>query len=343
MGEIMKRIPIFTLLLFIVAWAPAQDRDVSKVGITAAPFLEIGVGARAVGMGGAFVGTASDASALFWNPAGIARIPSRELLFMHAEWLAEIDFDHAAAVIPLGASGALGMSLTVLNSGDMMVRTETQPDGTGEIFSASDLAVALSYAISLTDRFSIGFSGKYIQQKIWHESASGFAVDLGTLFITGFRGLRLGAALTNFGTDMCMQGKDILVFHDIDPYILGNNDRVPAHLQTESWPLPLLFQFGLAMEAWQTPLNRLTLAADAIHPYDNTESINLGMEYAFRELLFLRLGYRDLFLRDGEQSLTFGAGIANRLVNAFDLRIDYAYADFGRLDNVQRFSLTLGF
>ncbi|MBN1541268.1 PorV/PorQ family protein [candidate division KSB1 bacterium] len=339
----MKRLVIILALFCIAATAEAQDRDVSKVGITAAPFLEIGVGARAIGMGGAFVGTADDASALFWNTAGIARLKRRELFFMHAEWLAEIDFDYAAAVVPLGNAGVLGLSLTALNTGDMAVRTEAQPEGTGEIFSATDLCFGLSYALSLTDRFSIGLSGKYIHQKIWHETAAGFALDLGTLFVTGFHGLRIGAALSNFGTDMRMQGKDILVFHDIDPYILGNNDRVPAHLETETWPLPLIFQFGLAVEAWQNPLNRLTLAADAIHPYDNTESINLGLEYAFRELAFVRAGYRDLLLRDAEQGLTFGAGLATRVVGSFNLRIDYAYADFGRLQHVQRFSLALLF
>ncbi len=339
----MKRIVYLVCLLLMSGTARTQESDVSKVGVTAAPFLEMGVGARAVAMGGAFVATADDASALYWNPAGIARSDDRQFLFMHSEWFADIAFDYAGFVLPLGSFGVLGASLTTVNYGDMDVRTEDRPEGTGEIFSANDLAVGLSYARGLTDRFTIGLNVKLIRQTIWHESAQGFAVDLGTLFVTGLYGMRIGAALSHFGTDLRMEGKDILVFHDVDPYILGNNDRVPANLKTERWPLPLTFQFGVALEAFDTPVNRLTLAVDALHPNDNTESLNLGAEYSFRDILFLRAGYRDLFLRDAEQGMTVGAGFASRVVNSFNVCLDYAFARFSRLDHVQRFSLSLSF
>jgi len=334
-----------TISFVVVLLAAGQlfGGDVSKVGVSAAPFLTIGVGARATGMGGAFVGTADDASALYWNPAGIARSKNMQAILMHSKWLADLRFDFAGFSLPVGAFGTLGASLTALDYGDMMVRTTDQPEGTGEIFSSSDMAFTLSFARSLTDRFSIGFNVKYITQRIWHESADGFALDFGTLFITGLHGLRIGAALTNFGTDMRMEGKDLLVFHDVDPNIIGNNDRVPANLQTGAWPLPLTFQFGLAMEPLQTPLHRLTIAADAIHPSDNTESLNLGLEYGFREMLFLRAGYRDLFLRDAEQGLCLGAGFASRNIGNVLFQLDYAYADFGRLENAQRFSFSLAF
>ena len=339
----MKHINPFMLIGLFAATCFGQISDVSKVGITAAPFLEIGIGARAVGMGGAFVGTADDASALFWNPSGIARSPNMQFLFMHADWLADISFDFAGFSIPLGPFGSIGASLTSLNYGEMLVRTVNSPDGTGERFNSGDIAVGLSYARGLTDRFSIGFTVKYINQRIWHESANGFAMDFGTLFITGFKGLRIGATLSNFGTDMRMEGKDLLVYHDINPYIQGNNDRTPSNLETQHWPLPLTFQFGLAMEILQTPMSRVTIAADAIHPSDNTESMNLGAEYGFRDMLFLRAGYRDMLLRDGEQGLTFGAGFGQRFVGNLKVQLDYAYADFGRLENVQRFSLSLSF
>lgn len=338
----MKNMIILGLILIVPALF-AQEKDAAKVGITAAPFLEIGVGSRAIGMGGAFVATANDASALYWNPAGIAGMRNGQLLLMHSPWLAGITFQFAGVVIPLGQLGTLGGTLTSLNSGEMDVRTVDQPEGTGEIFSATDLALGLSYARSLTDRFSIGFNAKYIYQKIWHEKAQGFALDVGTLFVTGFHGLRIGAALTNFGTEMRLAGKELLVFHDVDPNILGNNERVPANLQTDSWPLPMTFQFGLATEFLKTTTQRLTVAVDALHPYDNTESLNMGGEYAFREMIFLRTGYRDLFLKDAEQSWTFGLGIANRLVGNLNIAFDYAYADFGRLENTQRFSLLITF
>ncbi len=330
---------IFLWHLCIPAVWAQGGRSVSNVGTTAAPFLEIGVGARAVAMGGAFVGTADDASALHWNPAGIARLSQVELLFVHTDWLCGLDFDFVGAVLPLGRWGSIGASVTALSMSDMPVRTVEMPEGTGEQFSAGDLALALSYGISLTDRFSIGFSGKYIYQSIWKEHAWGLALDIGTLFTTGFHGMRIGAALRNLGTDMRMQGDDLLIYHDPDPKKLGNNERIFADLKTDAWPLPLTFQVGVAMEALRSPMHGLTFAADALHPSDNTESLHLGCEYAFREMFFLRAGYNNLFLRDGEEGLTLGAGLAVRLVGNRSIRVDYAYADFGRLENAHRISV----
>ena len=337
----MKKIFILLLLFGFAAGGHGQfASNVSKVGIVAAPFLEIGVGARAIGMGSAFVGSANDASALYWNAAGIARLERPEAILVHTEWIADMSFDFAGFVLPLGSFGSIGGSFTSLGMEDMMVQTIDRPEGTGEYFSAGDIAMALTYAFNLTSNFSIGFTGKYIQQHIWKESAWGIALDVGTLFTTGFRGLRIGASLSNFGTDMKMSGKDLLVYHDIDENRLGNNERIFAELHTESWPLPLHFQIGLAMEMFQNDFHRLTLATDAVHPSDNTESVHLGMEYAFRELFFIRGGYKNLLLKDSEEGLTLGGGIWMRFLGNIQFRLDYAYADFGRLLNAQR--LTLG-
>jgi len=150
------------LVLFVATGTQAQfDSDVSKVGITAAPFLTIGVGAKATGMGGAFVATASDASALFWNPSGIARIDHAEGIFSHINWIADINYDFIGFLLPTGRFGTVGASITTLSMEDMLVRTESEPLGTGEYFQSGDLSLALSYAVNLTDRFSIGFTGKY--------------------------------------------------------------------------------------------------------------------------------------------------------------------------------------
>jgi hypothetical protein len=231
----------------------------------------------------------------------------------------------------------------MLNMGEMEVRTEMLQEGTGEFFDVSDMAIGVTYGLNLTDRFSLGISGKYILQKIWKEQADGFALDIGTIYDTPVNGLRIGAALTNFGSDMRMEGDDLLVYHDIDPKQSGNNDRIFAELQTSSWPLPLNFQLGVAMDLVQTESNRLTVAVDAIHPIDNTESMNTGIEYGFNNNFFLRVGYQNLFLRDSEEGLTAGAGVQTGLLGNVTVGFDYAYADFGRLQNAHRFSVNLVF
>jgi hypothetical protein len=342
--KMVRRVVIFLLSIGMVLPARAQFvSNVSKAGTTAASFLEIGVGARAIGMGGAFVATASDASAIYWNPGGLARLQRPEVLFVHTQWLAGMSFDFAGVVIPLGSFGVIGGSVTALSMDELRVRTVERPQGTGEFFDAGDLALTTSYALALTDRFSIGFNAKYIRQSIWKESAEAFAVDFGTLFDTGFKGLRIGAALTNFGTEMRMMGDDMLVFYDPDPNKLGNNDQIIAELKADSWPLPLTFQGGLAMEIPHGNSSALTVAVEATHPSDNTESIHMGVEYNFRNSFFLRGGYRDLFLRDGEATFTLGAGLYLNLVGNTRVKLDYAYADFGRLENVQRFSFAVVF
>ncbi|MEK7670819.1 MAG: PorV/PorQ family protein, partial [Bacteroidota bacterium] len=187
----------------------ATGQNVSKSGTTAAVFLEIPVGARAMGMGGAFVGTANDVTSLYWNTAGIARLPRNEALFAHNEWLADTKFDYAALAVPLEDFGTLGLSFTSLSMDDMLVRTVEKPDGTGERFSAGSFAVGLHYARNLSEKFSIGFTAKYISERIWDMQAQAFAVDVGTLFTTNYlNGMRIGAQISNFGTDMKLSGRD---------------------------------------------------------------------------------------------------------------------------------------
>jgi len=165
----MKRVLlIYVIGLIIPALVYGQTfiKNVSKVGTVAAPFLEIGVGSRATGMGGAFVAMANDASAIFWNPAGIPRLDKSQAILEHTEWLVETSFDFGGVVLQLGELGALGISLTAFSMGEMEVRTIEEPEGTGEMFSCGDLALGLSYGRCLTDRFSIGFNVKYIKQRI---------------------------------------------------------------------------------------------------------------------------------------------------------------------------------
>ena len=319
------------------------ESNVSKVGTTAAPFLEIEVGPRAIGMGGAFVAIANDATAIYWNPAGLSRISKIEAALIHTNWLVGTNFDFVGVVIPMGNLGSIAINVTSFSTDEMEVRTVQRPEGTGEKFSVGDLSAGLSYAKNLTDKFSIGVNAKYISQRIWHMQAKGYAFDIGTLFRTRFNGMMIGMSISNFGSSLKLEGKDVFVNYDEAPQFGGSNDRIPAFKLTDKFPLPLLFRVGVAMDILKSNRNQLTIAVDAAHPNNNTEYINLGMEYIFRNQVALRVGYKNLFTLDNEEGFTAGVGTKLKLAGGVALKIDYAYQDFGRLENAQRFSLGFEF
>jgi len=338
------RIIIISAMFPIVSFGQGAV-DVSKTGTTAASFLEISVGAPAIGMGGAFVSLAHDATALYWNPAGITAITGTEAILSHTDWIADTRFDFAGLVLPLGGAGTLGFSLTSLTMADMAVTTVAMPDGTGEYFSASDLAAGLSYARPLTDRFSVGFTAKFIQQSIWHETAAAFAVDAGTTFRTDlFGGMVIGASLSNFGTPMTLAGSDTRQFLRLDPTKQGSSSQIPADIEMDSWDLPLRFQIGFSTNVLENDTYRWTVAFDAIHPNDNYESVNVGTEFALRDFIYLRGGFQSLFLSQSEGGLSLGIGVSSNLISSSSMvKFDYAYRDYGRLEGVHTFSVALRF
>ncbi len=344
------RIKLITGCLLVLMWVGAasaqieNEQTITKTGTTSAQFLKIGVDARGSSMGSAFVAAEGDISSMFWNPAGLGHLRGMETVFVHNQWLADINFNYAAFAFNMGSAGVLGFSLTSLMVPDDVVRTVENPEGTGELFSASDLALQMTYSRRLTDKFSIGGSVKYIQQTIWHSRANAVALDIGALFTTPFKGIRLGASLSNFGNDMRMNGRDLRFSQDPDPNNQGNVEFVNALYETDAFPLPLLFRVGIAGELTKTDQMRITYAIDAINPNDNRESINAGLEFVFSELLYVRTGYTSAFQGDREEGLTYGGGLHYRVRgSSAKIKIDFARARFNRLSNVNRFAIGISF
>ncbi len=340
---------VFALLFLATPTLFAQ----SKVGTSAAPFLTIGVGARPQAMGGAFVAVSDDVHSLFWNPAGLAMMDRSEVMLVHSTWLADMAFDYVGGAIVMGQYGTLGASATLLSVGEMEVTTAQYQEGTGLMFNSYDLSAALSYGFQFYDRFAIGFNAKYIHQSIWNESAGGMAMDLGTLLITPLKDIRLGMSISNFGTKMQMSGRDLTIFHDPDENREGNNDQIPAKLETDEWKLPLTMRLGISGEAIETGTHRLTWAFDWVVPNDNTEAFNLGMEYGFNEFFFLRGGMRsmrpntadgfELFEEDNGGGFTAGSGVRIGLAGGVGFHADFAFETFERLGNVYKYALSVTF
>lgn len=317
--------------------------NVSKKGTSAAPFLSIGQGARAMGMGSAFVAVSDDPTAVYWNPAGLAKLSGGGVVIERTNWVADINYNFFAASYNLGNYGTLGFSFLSSDMNDMKVTTVQAPEGTGETFSVSDVAFSIAYALKLTDNFAIGFNPKFIQQKIWKMAATAFAVDLGVQYVTPFDGIILAMSISNFGTKMKLDGNTALVLFDPDPTSTGNNGQIPAYLQTDVWELPLIFRVGLSYAAVNTSQHKLLIALDAMNPSDNYESVSFGSEYTFNDLFSIRGGYKSLFLKDSEESFTFGVGVKQLFLSNTAIKVDYSYGAFGRLSNVQKFSVSIMF
>lgn len=305
-------IVLLALLLGLAAGAAAQ----SKVGTAGEQFLKIGVSARAMGMAEAFVAVANDASALFYNPAGLARLTRREVLATHTPFPAGIYHEFAGVVWPVSkSSGTWGVSFTALTMDDMKRTVPLAADDhwDGTYFSASSYAAGVSYSRSLTHRFSTGVTLKLIRDVLDDKRAMGIGGDVGTLYDLGFRKTQVGMAITNFGPDM--------------------------KFIKESFPLPMNFKVGVSMVPYETRLHRVTVDVEGSHPNDNEERAILGAEYAFRDRFFLRAGRK---IKYDTESWALGAGIAlpTRWTR---IEANYSYTDWGWLTQVHRGTLRLVF
>lgn len=326
----------------------------AKMGTTAAAFLEIPVGPRATAMGSSFTSIANDVTAAFWNPGGLSRLTRNEFAASFTEWIVDTRINWFGVAVKFDDDNAFALSFNQLDYGEEDITTPEQPNGTGERWGAQDLAVAVSYARNLTDRFSIGGSVKYISQQIWNESASAFALDIGLLFHTQLDGFRIGMNISNFGTELKLDGKDLLLAADIDPTSSGNNGNISSLLETESWPLPLVFSVGVSYDIARTEEWLVTAATDAVIPNNQTTYANAGAEIIWNNMISLRGGYKGLnfafqdkdylFLSNGdvfEETFSVGAGVQYDF-GGFFAKFDYSYSDFGIFSEISRFSLSVG-
>jgi len=325
------------IVIFMIVFLPGISfAGMDHVGTSVANFLKIGVGGKAVAMGEAFTAIADDPTALFWNPGGIGFQHKMAANFTYNEWIFDTRLNYLGVVLPFGNMGSLGLSLYYFSSGDIEETTIYKPHGTGRVFSASDMYIGITYARALTDRYSVGVTAKYISEKLALESATTFAIDIGSVFIISHKkNLRMGFAISNFGPDMKMDGLDL-----VTSVTTENAKQVEAQLKTMSWPLPLIFRVGIAADLFDNQIHRLTMAADVYDPRDYEARENVGLEYGFKSLFFVRGGYK---LNYDEDSFTAGFGFNYNIQGLGGLQFDYAFADMGRLNKINRFSIGLSF
>jgi len=306
------------LLIAVLVPLTAEGAQIfEKVGTIGGQSLKIGVGARAAAMGDAYVAIADDATAVYWNPAGLARLSGSAVTLNHTAWPADILFDQAAYVFGVKwFPGMLGVNVRALTMSRDVVRTAYLPEGTGETFDAGEWAYGLSYAKSLTDKFSAGFSLNYVQTGLDDVKASAVTLDFGTLYDIGVMGARIGMAIQNIGSEMTFI-----------------EDKVK---------MPVFFRVGGSVDLYTRGESRVITVAEFTHPPDNSEKLNWGAEYAYNDYVFLRGGYKFNYDTEG---LTAGLGVKFPLTLARTAvaRVDYAYQDLKFLSSVHRVSMNVSF
>ncbi|RPI66550.1 MAG: PorV/PorQ family protein, partial [Ignavibacteriales bacterium] len=315
----------------------------SKVGTTIGQFLKIEPSSRLVAMGNAGTSLSNEASAAFYNPASLGSIQGMDIQFTHNQWLADIKFNYATAAFNVEGLGTFALQVTSLNSGDIEVRTVEREKNSGLYYDVTNISLGIAYGILLTDRVSAGAAVNYIQETIYNTSLTTFALNFGVQYQTTIEGLSIGASVSNFGPRASYDGRDIHFNYDSDPEVHGNHPGLPAELRMGSFGLPTLFRVGVSYSLTLTDWNQLVISSDALHTNDNTERINIGGEWLFLNTFAVRGGYRDLFLKDSEGGLVLGAGAKVGFTGSTRISFDYAWADYGRLNNTHRFTVGIHF
>jgi len=308
MKKISKLIFITCLICGIIF---AQD-DFKRVGKSGFGFLKISPSARAAGMGDAFTAIADDVTTIFYNPAGLTNLDQFVFNFNHTDWIVNSSIISGAIARPFGRNGAIGISIVKFDTEDFEETTVLDPEGTGRMIDAGDVALAVAYAIQLTDNLSFGFKGQYLEEKIDIDKATAITADFSTYYRTGFRDLTLAMIMKNFGPE--------------------------AKFLSDKFKLPLYFNVNTAMSligSKGSPFQWL-VSVESAFATDYRDRYHLGTEMWIADMIALRGGYK--FYYDTED-WTIGAGLKLG-IGSRKVIIDISYSNFVEyFDPPLRFSI----
>jgi hypothetical protein len=328
----MRYITLLTGIIILLVPAVGKGQVMKnlggqRAGISAMPFLKLEASPKADALGGAMVSGYGDGYAPDWNPAAMTDMDHTTFTASDKLMAADIHNSYFSGVLPSDHNGSWGFSVMMLNAGEMKKRTAFQPDGTGETFSAYNLSAAVSFAKKLSDRFSLGASGKYVREQLAEFHAHTAAIDLGFMYRTDVKDLRFAVAVQHFGPNSTAIG-------DFDKVIFKNSD---ANNDLNSFPTPTTFKLGASMRVMEKKNQKLRAYAQLSHPNDNSERLSLGLNYKLHDLLSLRAGYQT---PSGEQALpNVGVQIDTR-IGKNPLTIHYTVLPKSHLGNYHNFGLS---
>ena len=350
---------LIPLVLVAISWAQYQEpREFKRLGQSSMTYLDIDVGARVVGMGGAYTCVDNDVNAMFGNLAGLAKIKGGSLSLSNTQWIADINLYAMAAAFGTPTLGTFGLSFIMLDNGEIERTIPNRPfedfpedydsypdgfriDGT---YTVQQWAAGLAYARQITDKFSVGGQLKYCYEDLgstdivkptFDDSTglfSGYelkedaenlegavALDFGTIYYFGFKDLRIGMSLRNFAEAVTYS--------------------------FESFNLPMTYRIALAMNVLSLipgmAQHNLQVTLATVSPYDGAERLHLGGEYVFADLIALRAGYKS---NTDLGAFSAGFGLSPKAFGTLNFRLDYAYSETDEnIGSVHRFSAGFSF
>ena len=323
-------------------------------GSAGAKFLQINATTRGSANGGTLVARPGLIDALSYNPATAATLTGANSIIHHSDYFVGMSFDYMSFAYNMPAIGTISMGLLGLLSGDIEETTELEPLGTGRTFTANDFAGFLSFARSMTDKFSGGGTIKYVMQNIDKLTASGIVFDMGAIYNVGlFYDLTIGFSIRNFGGDMNYKGENLQEKIKLSDNIFEEED-VRIEVVSEKYSLPISFDLGSSVTIPVRGKDKL-ISSVAVHNIaDQAEFLSIGLEYNLGELMYFVLGHgnlngmfnnnaTELELNGNMRGFTGGFGVNLRPVFNTRSWLSYSFEDHKYFAPIHSFEITISF
>lgn len=344
MKKIATNFALSLLIIFLQSQVSFSQQQ--KLAQTGMKFLNVSLDARASAFGDAVTSLDYNSNAMFYNPAGMARLNNFASVSLgQTQFIADINYYYAsAAFAPFdGDYGIIGISFVSVDYGDFMgtIRYNNEQGFLDVgIFSPTAIAIGLGYAKALSEKFAVGGNIKYVRQslgtgvtgdvvvdpgtasfvrgKTEENKLDVLAFDFGVIYKTGYKNLNIGMSVRNFAREV--------------------------KYKQEGFQLPLIFQIGASFNFADIldvdkEMHSLLLSVDANHPRDYREQIIVGAEYTFMSLISLRAGYST---PNDERNFSAGVGLKKN-IEGLDLGVDYSYTPFGIFNDVHRISVNFAY
>lgn len=299
-----------------------------RAGLSALSFLKNDLSPVSFAMASASVANKGNLYSSENNPAALVQIKSSGIAISNLSVGAGIHQSFLASGLTLDDGSVIGFNVNSLNAGAMEIRTEFEPNGTGQLFYANNTALGMNYARKLSQNFSIGIGLKYIYEGIASYTNHTITADIGFLYTTDYKDLTFAVVVKNFGGNSQMIGSDLETTFNRTDVVLNK------------YTTPSIFKMGFSFVPYESKSKKLVASAELNHPSDNAENIRLGGELSFRDLLFTRLGYK--LSVQGQNYPTAGIGVKTRL-GVHPLYIDYAVNPTNRMGVQHLIGLSIPF